>query len=204
MYKSVEEIKALIEDSKNRKYMSMTDTAIEVNKSRALDPHWVEKNQKALKKRKERGDFKKAKHLKQFHQTSKKFKETEKFKDLIETLREMKFKRVVTPIGIFESIQEASENLNCHHVKQKIKKFPHLYYLEETGPGEPTYETVYYSRFGEHNTKRWHEQKARDAGIVTQKTFGKKWNYSCWNWLVHTYEDFTEKENQIRRDWDLD
>lgn len=69
-----------------------------------------------------------------------------------EKTRDDSKKVVKTPFGRFDSYNDAQRNIPVD-LSKKLKELPHLYYYEDQGPGEITYETVYYSPCGNSNKR---------------------------------------------------
>jgi len=115
----------------------------------------------------------------------------------------MKCKRIVSPMGTFRSVADLKEQ-RPEFYYGKLEKLPHLYYFEEDGPGEPTYEKVWYSPYGVFAPKLRGKiyEKASETnfeGINDSKDKCHWWNKMC---RLYPNEFYMKKE--IKREWDLE
>jgi hypothetical protein len=105
-------------------------------------------------------------------------------------------KRIVTPYGVLNSTRELHEKFGKSFTDYKSSK-PHLYYLEEDGPGDPTYEDVYYTPYGKANKQGLKKLFDKHNTTHTRPS----------NWFKFHEKKFPNeyyKRREIRREWDLE
>ena len=74
----------------------------------------------------------------------------------------------VTPFGEYRTKVEFRKALGFHR-DGRMKQMPHLYYFKENGPGEPTYQWIYYTPVGHHAKREglWElYYKLRDNNMI--------------------------------------
>ena len=181
---------------------------------------WQDAHKKGIEKSRENG------HYERLKETNRKSNE-ERFKDpevkkkisdemknawqdeefrnnKIESLRNgVKSKRIVCPLGTFRSIIDMVEQ--CPELKfywLKLKVYPHLYYFEEDGPGEPTYEKVWYSPIMITNNRQNIIKKAKETNYENINDF--KDVLSWWRKMCRLYPNDFYMKKEIKREWDLE
>ena len=110
---------------------------------------------------------------------------------------------VSTPFGEFISQAEFSRATKLNF-KDKQREMPHLYYVLDDGPGEPTTETVCVTPLGEFKNKRVafdaHKNNLYTPKPTTQK--GKPWVYQVWwKWVTTNRSNEFYTKTMIRREW---
>jgi len=129
------------------------------------------------------------------------------------TLRKTLGKTLVTPYGEFSGPAEFNESglTKCLHGDQMRMK-PHLYYYKEDGPGEPTYETVFVTPYGEYlagtvtANGSW-KQKAYDDAMLNKDELTHPWtNKNAADWVVRvlrSHNNLYFKEKRVKIEWPL-
>jgi len=119
---------------------------------------------------------------------------------------EKKKRPAICPFGRFESRKKMKlyfiENdlLGCPI--QKMGGMPHLYYYEDEGPGEPTYENVFYSPYGVTNNLMEIVRKAIAEG---NEMFTKqKDSYHAFSKMCKIDPENYYKRKEIKREWLLE
>lgn len=108
-------------------------------------------------------------------------------------------KPVHTPYGIFESKSEAQKTGWDIGIDFgiKLKTHPHLYYYLEDGPGETTYEKVYYMDSGCGNKLRPMHEKWCE--LNNEKTYA---NYNSWfKKMCKLYPNQFYVKTEPKREW---
>ena len=116
-------------------------------------------------------------------------------KQLSELNVKEKGKVIVSPYGEFES-RTLFEKQTGKWFSRKRKSMPHLYYEKAKGPGEVSYETVFHSPYGSHNTMRFLFLKSKNAEYKSQRTW--------WNKMKKLYPDDFYETREIKCEWDLE
>ncbi len=186
-------------DQKFRKHTNKQIDALEVNRQTSLekwrDPVYLEKmknrpqakfSEEALKKRGE------------------KQKATRSIKKWVGG-RPMR--PVITPFGRFDTkgkFLDYVKQFNIDGVK-RIKSMPHLYYFEDTGPGKPTTEKVYYSPYGVGPIAIPHIKKAINDGYVKiNPNRLQNAASTVFRRLCKKYPNQYQIKKEIKREWSLE
>jgi hypothetical protein len=102
---------------------------------------------------------------------------------------------VVTPFGEYERGAEFEREYPIK-LRDRLLQMPHLYYRKEDGPGEPTYETVYITEFGEFPSMRTAHEHAVELGLSESTADVKRW----WKKVSKNKSKFYTQK-QKRREW---
>ena len=108
--------------------------------------------------------------------------------------------KIQTPFGVYNGLLKTAESLGIAvgSLQQKMKDMPHLYYDVDKGPGETTFEKVWYTPYGEtnHYNKRTIMRKAGVTSISLSfvKWFAQKADVDPDNWYMRL---------EPRREWGL-
>jgi len=169
------------------------DTMRERNKLQANDPAWKEAQRKgAIEKYKNDPAY----NLKRSA-----------------SLRKTKGKTLITPYGEFSGPAEFNDLgvTKCKHSDQMRIK-PHLYYYKEDGPGDPTYETVFVTPYGEYLAGHvsangsW-KQKAYDDAMLNKDELTHPYtNKNAADWIVRvlrSHNNLYFKEQRVKIEWPL-
>jgi len=127
-------------------------------------------------------------------------------KKLSKSARERRGRTVITEIGTFPSRADFTDAWKEKFGKlpgDKFRYLPHLYYNEDTGPGEVSTETVFHSPFGKAGgrgrTKIFKlAEKSGKTDISNYKDKGSWWYKMC---KLYPKEYYITVEP--KRDWDL-
>jgi hypothetical protein len=106
-------------------------------------------------------------------------------------------REIMTPYGKMGSQLELHEKYK-QRFDNYTKKMPHLYYYPEEGPGEPTYEWVYYTPYGKFNKPIMIINAALEQGDLSPEMKDKN------AWLSRKLKNDTDnfyKIKEIRRLW---
>lgn len=195
------------------------------------DPDWIESNKIGAKKRKElyyddpqwinqhnilanNPNFAKEISKKQWENPERKCQHLEQLQRSIEAgafkkdiehklnLAKAKMKSdIMTPFGQYDSFYAFNIDYPNINVRDRMRLNPHQYYYTVDGPGEPTYEDVYYSEFGVHKyMKTLFEIAKQKDPENTQCKSQKDWFYK----MCRKYPDKYYKKREIKREWDLE
>ncbi len=126
-------------------------------------------------------------------------------------LRQIKGKKVVTPFGKFDSGGEFNEHgfVKCKFQDCR-KMMPHLYYFEEEGPGDPTYEDVLYTPFGifsKVNQSNISNSGGKDRAFAAAKknkdeiALKYRDKYAWWNKVAKMFPKKYYIKTEIKREW---
>jgi hypothetical protein len=117
---------------------------------RSTDPKWSQQQQEVADKRFNGINGKQERKLQA--ERGRKSMSSDAFVQARENIREESKKIIITPFGKFNSYNDAQRNILVD-LSKKIKQLPHLYYYEDIGPGDITYEKVYHSPCGSSNKR---------------------------------------------------
>lgn len=95
-----------------------------------------------------------------------------------------------TPQGVFSSGPAWGKHMNrCKDSCANLcKRFPHLYYKTEEGPGEPTYVAMYYTEFGRfYNMVEAYQIAKKNKQPLAMK------NKNVENWFIKLCRDMPKK-----------
>lgn len=199
MYKSVEEIKALIEDSKNRKYMSVSDKHINALVTANNDENVQKKRLENLKKTMKSDSFKKAAALAGAARSC----DPKWQKEHKQRMRKLNNVPVITPYGEFECKKDFNEATGFLF-SEKTKSMPHLYYEKEKGPGEPTYETVFNCPYGKFGQRRKKEMFVAAEEQGNTEITNLKCKHTWYNKMKKLYPNDFYETTEVKREWDLE
>ena len=68
----------------------------------------------------------------------------------VKAMAESRMSAFQTPFGVFNSLFEFRSEHPDINIRDRFRLIPHLYYSIENGPGETTYENVFYTPYGCH------------------------------------------------------
>ena len=152
----------------------------EQNKEQAKNPKWVSANKAGAERRKNDPEWQ-----------AKKAEWNKK-----------QFQPVITPFGEFEKCGDVKKFLDKSDYLEKHKSMPHLYYKKSDGPGEVTYEKVWYTPYGMSNSVKYHYDKARDFGCPHALKINQHNNWMT-KMLKKDPENYYTKE-EPKREWLLE
>lgn len=112
-------------------------------------------------------------------------------------------KEIHTPFGIFDSLTAANKNMKKGDVCGKLKSHPHLYYYTSDGPGEPSYEKVYYTpAMVTTNRTAAHEAYCIASGneVITTNQRAKDF----WNKIIKIDPENYYTKKEVKREWLLE
>ena len=110
-------------------------------------------------------------------------------------------KKLITPYGTFNGVNEVLKHTG-KHFHSKMKQMPHLYYYEDEGPGEYTYEKVFNTPYGSFNSKRIVHQKAKEKNDNIALSNVSESQY--WKQVIKLMTDDFYEQREIKREWDLE
>jgi len=115
-------------------------------------------------------------------------------------LRDESKRAVKTPFGRFDSYNNAEKNIPGF-LAHKLKELPHLYYYEDQGPGEVTYETVYYSPCGCSNKRVDVYRFCKEAKMPSalENSHVAHW----WKKMCRFYPDIFYTKEEPKQEWAL-
>jgi hypothetical protein len=107
---------------------------------------------------------------------------------------EKRQRTIITPNGAVKTIKAMSElyGINIPSCQDRMKRKPHLYYYEDTGPGNPTFEDVVYTPYGVFPSRR-------DA--MTAYTGDIKKGQGWWKKVSALYPDKFYIKSEVKREW---
>jgi hypothetical protein len=167
-------------------------------KSRSENEVWRENNRRALEKI----------HKNASKANKKAWKKVDRKQHSINTsigLRKSIGRKIVTPEGTFDCIAEWK---NLKKVKgnflNKTQQMPHLYYYEDEGPGETTYETVFYSPMLTSRLRTPIFEKALECNYENINEYKPKSRPNWWNKMKKLYPNEFYEKLEPKREWDLE
>ena len=107
---------------------------------------------------------------------------------------EKRQRTIITPDGSVKTIKAMSElyGINIPSCQDRMKLKPHLYYYEDTGPGNPTFEDVIYTPYGVFPSRR-------DA--MNAYTGDIKKDQGWWKKVSLLYPNKFYIKSEIKREW---
>lgn len=214
-----QKLKEFYSDPSNHKNIS------EKNRLQAQLDHWKKAHQEGVNRRQQNPEHAKmvaernkntakTKEWKEAQRSGsiRKYKEDSEYnKKRSYSLRKAKGKECKTPYGVFDSAAAFNEKgfTSCNFADNMRMK-PHLFYYTENGPGNPTYEDVVYTPYGEFpkgNTGSKQNSGGKDRAFEAAKQAGNEFalkykdKYAWWNKVSKLFPDQYYIKNEIKREW---